>query len=110
MIASSLAVELMTSVLHAEKALASNASPTLGVPPHSIRGWLSASKQIAPTFQKFDKCSACSKRIVAAYRDEGIELVLKVLDDPLHLERLSGLDKLKDGLDEILELSDDESD
>lgn len=48
--------------------------------------------------------------MIKAYREEGIELILKVLGDSLYLEKLSGLDGLKDGLEGIVELDDDESD
>ena len=49
-------------------------------------------------------------QVIKAYREEGIELILKVLGDSLYLEKLSGLDGLKDGLEGIVELDDDESD
>jgi hypothetical protein len=48
-------------------------------------------------------------QVLNAYREEGVELVLKVLGDSQYLELLSGLDELKDGLDGIVELEDDES-
>ncbi len=61
MIAGALAVELMTSTLHAGQD--ATVEKTLGIPAHSMRGWLSSGQQISPAFQKFDKCSACSDRV-----------------------------------------------
>jgi ubiquitin-like modifier-activating enzyme ATG7 len=102
MIAGAFAVELMVSTLQE--------SSVLGVAPHSIRGFLGSGQQIAPSFQNFDKCSACSKQVVEAYRAEGFEFIRRVMNDPSHLEVVSGLDRLMTGVDGIVELDDETSD
>jgi hypothetical protein len=38
-------------------------SGPLGVVPHTIRGFLSSGEQISPSFQSFDKCTACSEKV-----------------------------------------------
>lgn len=66
MIAAALVVELMTSYLHSLNSTGGSSSRTentLGEPPHTMRGFLSTGQFISPTFQKFDKCSACSKKV-----------------------------------------------
>lgn len=35
----------------------------LGIIPHSIRGFLSTGQTIMPSFQAFDKCTACSEKV-----------------------------------------------
>ncbi|ODM99826.1 Ubiquitin-like modifier-activating enzyme ATG7 [Orchesella cincta] len=120
MIAGALAVEMMAALLHhPEKncAKASNSEPEacspLGIIPHSIRGFLSSGQTIMPSFQPFDKCTACSEKIIQEYDSRGFEFVLDVLNEPAdYLEKLTGLNLLKDDFDSdgIVELSDSEDD
>lgn len=43
----------------------------------------------------YDKCTACSDAILMAYRDEGIAFLLRGLKVPAVLERVAGLEKMK---------------
>ncbi|CAL8093061.1 unnamed protein product [Orchesella dallaii] len=120
MIAGALAVEMMAALLHhpeRNRAKASNSEPDtcspLGIIPHSIRGFLSSGQTIMPSFQPFDKCTACSEKIIQEYDSRGFEFVLDVLNEPAdYLEKLTGLNLLKDDFDSdgIVELSDSEDD
>jgi ubiquitin-like modifier-activating enzyme ATG7 len=110
-IASSMAVEMMVSLLHhpdflaapAPAALTNNFAPTvsasdsnvspLGVIPHQVRGSLVSYTMMTPTVPAFKHCTACSAPIVEAYRKDNIELVLQTCQtaDGSYLEAISGL-------------------
>ena len=51
----------------------------------------------------YDKCTACSTMIVDQLRKEGVEFVLKVLNEPLLLEEITGLADMKKSLDDMME-------
>ncbi|XP_028906628.1 ubiquitin-like modifier-activating enzyme ATG7 isoform X3 [Ornithorhynchus anatinus] len=102
MIAGALAVELMVSVLqHPEGgyAVASssddrmNEPPTsLGLVPHQIRGFLSRFDNVLPVSLAFDKCTACSSKILDQYEREGFHFLAKVFNSShSFLEDLTGL-------------------
>jgi ubiquitin-like modifier-activating enzyme ATG7 len=109
-IASSMAVELMVSLLHhpdflaapAPKAGTNNFAPTvsakdaaspLGVIPHQIRGSLVSYTMMTPTVPAFKHCTGCSAPVVEAYQKDKIELVLQTCQtvDGSYLEAISGL-------------------
>ena len=126
MIAASLAVELMVSVLqHPEGKNApayirpeyeedlnddDDDQKLLGIIPHQIRGFLSQFAQVLPTCLCYNHCTACSDRIINLYRNEGIEFLIKVFNDCNYLEECSGLKELHEqtDLNDVLELSDDD--
>ena len=128
MIASGLAVELLSSLLqHHEKGLApADSNPdqdeindmgeadgsVLGLVPHQIRGFLSRFQNVIPASQRFDKCTACSDIVLNEYAKDGFEFLLKVFNTPNYLEDLTGLSKLyAETLDDhVWELSDDDDD
>nr|XP_012640696.1 ubiquitin-like modifier-activating enzyme ATG7 isoform X4 [Microcebus murinus] len=102
MIAGALAVELMVSVLqHPEGgyAIASssddrmNEPPTsLGLVPHQIRGFLSRFDNVLPVSLAFDKCTACSSKVLDQYEQEGFNFLTKVFNSShSFLEDLTGL-------------------
>ncbi|XP_071078391.1 ubiquitin-like modifier-activating enzyme ATG7 isoform X3 [Desmodus rotundus] len=102
MIAGALAVELMVSVLqHPEGgyAIASssddrmNEPPTsLGLVPHQIRGFLSRFDNVLPVSLAFDKCTACSSKVLDQYEREGFHFLAKVFNSShSFLEDLTGL-------------------
>ncbi|CAO1630592.1 unnamed protein product [Parajaminaea phylloscopi] len=107
----------------------------LGSLPHQIRGFLSSYSNKLVTGAAFDKCTACSERVVEAYRSQGWDMLRRALgDDPPdaaevqaglaagekrygYLERLTGLDELyrqtekmleEDGTVEVWNSSDDD--
>lgn len=126
MIASALAVELMAAILqHPLKenaysnmnnsdADSGNEESCLGIIPHQLRGYLYSYSTIMPASQSFDKCTACSTKILEAYEKEGFEFLVKCFNQNSYLEDLSGLTELKNALDQnepefVIELSDTES-
>uniref|UniRef100_A0ABM5FK84 Ubiquitin-like modifier-activating enzyme ATG7 n=1 Tax=Pogona vitticeps TaxID=103695 RepID=A0ABM5FK84_9SAUR len=102
MIAGALAVELMVSILqHPEGgyAVASssddrmNEPPTsLGLVPHQIRGFLSRFDHVLPVSLAFDKCTACSPKVLDQYERDGFNFLAKVFNSShSFLEDLTGL-------------------
>ncbi|RVX68929.1 Ubiquitin-like modifier-activating enzyme atg7 [Exophiala mesophila] len=110
-IASALLVELLVSVLQhpagaAAPASSSSSSSTsafsdsrgdhpLGVVPHQIRGFLSTFSTLNVVGRSYDCCSACSDKIIDAYKQQGWEFVLKALNDRDYVEELSGLKEVQ---------------
>ena len=113
-IASSMAVELMVSLLHHPKkhwapgpAVKTSASysPTdhsrgddddsspLGVIPHQIRGSIVTYNMMTPTVPAFFCCTGCSLPVLNAYRADKFSLVSRACAsmDGSYLENLSGL-------------------
>ncbi|KAM9533570.1 ubiquitin-like modifier-activating enzyme ATG7 isoform 2-T2 [Guaruba guarouba] len=122
MVAGALAVELMVSVLqHPEGgyAVASssddrmNEPPTsLGLVPHQIRGFLSRFDNVLPVSLAFDKCTACSTKVLDQYEREGFNFLAKVFNSShSFLEDLTGLTLLHQETQaaEIWDMSDDET-
>ncbi|XP_075039277.1 ubiquitin-like modifier-activating enzyme ATG7 [Mixophyes fleayi] len=121
MIAGALAVELMVSVIqHPEGgyAVASssddrmNEPPTsLGLVPHQIRGFLSRFDNVLPVSLAFDKCTACSPKVIDQYEKDGFQFLAKVFNSShSFLEDLTGLTLLHQETQaaEIWDMSDDE--
>lgn len=99
-IASALLVELLVSVLQHPLSGAAPASQStaedrgdhpLGLIPHQIRGFLSNFQNISISGKSYDCCSACSDKVIDAYKADGWSFVLKVLNEPGYVEELSGL-------------------
>ncbi|XP_069500022.1 ubiquitin-like modifier-activating enzyme ATG7 isoform X2 [Ambystoma mexicanum] len=121
-IAGALAVELMISILqHPEGgyAVASssddrmNEPPTsLGLVPHQIRGFLSRFDNVLPVSLAFDKCTACSSKVLDQYEQEGFQFLAQVFNSShSFLEDLTGLTLLHQETQaaEIWDMSDDET-
>ncbi|XP_063283001.1 ubiquitin-like modifier-activating enzyme ATG7 [Pelobates fuscus] len=121
MIAGALAVELMVSVIqHPEGgyAVASssddrmNEPPTsLGLVPHQIRGFLSRFDNVLPVSLAFDKCTACSVKVIEQYEKDGFQFLSNVFNSShSFLEDLTGLTLLHQETQaaEIWDMSDDE--
>lgn len=99
-IASALLVELLVSVLQHPKGPAAPATSTskdegeshpLGLVPHQIRGFLSTFENMSVTGKSYSSCSACSDKIINAYRERGWDFVKNALNEPGYVEELSGL-------------------
>jgi ubiquitin-like modifier-activating enzyme ATG7 len=107
LIASAMAVELTVGLLHhplGGAAPADDATPLsiplsskFGLLPHTIRGYLSHFIPLIVTGRPFDRCSACSSRVVQAYRERGAEFVCEVINGIDVLDRVTGLDELHAG-------------
>eukprot|EP00850_Spirogloea_muscicola_P002664 SM000010S04302 [mRNA] locus=s10:828104:832287:+ [translate_table: standard] len=103
-IAGALVVEFAIGILHhplgihapADMALAVTASTELplGILPHQIRGFLSHFAQLVVKGHAFDKCTACSRHVVAEYLKYKEEFLLQVFNHPMYLEDLTGLTAL----------------
>lgn len=111
-IASSMAAELMVSLLHHPERQAAPApssrggmfSPTastedpsssgpLGIIPHQIRGSLVSYTMMTPTVPAFKHCTACAASVVEAYKQNKVDLVYNAClsKDSAYLENISGL-------------------
>eukprot|EP01137_Pigoraptor_chileana_P005276 Opistho-2@48148 len=91
-IAAASAVELLVSLTqHADGIFApadvtgGSTSQPLGLIPHQIRGFLSNFTNVLPHGHAFDKCTACSSVVIAAYRERGFEFLRKAFDSPTYL-------------------------
>jgi ubiquitin-like modifier-activating enzyme ATG7 len=99
-IASALLVELFISILQHPRKGAAPATLShgdgsyehpLGTVPHQIRGFLSNFSNVSIAGKSYDCCSACSSKIVEAYRTDGWEFVKRALNEKGYVEELSGL-------------------
>jgi len=109
-IASSLAVELMVSLLHHPLCLLAPAetnegkdgadvffaktSSVLGKVPHQIRGFLSHFVNVLVFASAYDKCTACSSLVIDEYMKSGFDFLEKTFNDPKYLENLTGLTQM----------------
>ncbi|RDW58064.1 hypothetical protein BP6252_13475 [Coleophoma cylindrospora] len=108
--ASALLVEMLVSVLQhplgsaapAPKASANQSSGAveyerdppshpLGLVPHQIRGFLSSWKNMLISGQSYDCCSACSSKVVEAYKTGGWDFIKRALTEKDYVTELSGL-------------------
>ncbi|TRY69526.1 hypothetical protein TCAL_03810 [Tigriopus californicus] len=124
--AAALAVELLSSLLqHPKKAEAPAAvysksyqggdslesTGILGVVPHTIRGSLQNFQQFTPTSMLFPKCSACSEKVIEAFKDKKFDFLKRAAADKKYLEDLVGLTEMLnvEGLEEdVFTLDDDD--
>lgn len=111
LIAASMAVEVMVSLLHHPDGLAAPApqsnhgtfsasaaaeeSSVLGVIPHQCRGSLVSFTMMTPTVPAFSCCTGCSPVVIEAYQKDKVELVTKTCESASYLETLSGLAEFK---------------
>lgn len=120
-IASATAVELLVAVLHArdgkytgaDASQADSAAP-LAYVPHQLRGFLNAFSAVAITGEAFDKCIACSARVLETYEADGFALLENACNSSSYLEDLTGLSVLTQEVDALaldfdLDDSDDDS-
>ncbi|KAI4154370.1 MAG: hypothetical protein L6R39_001397 [Caloplaca ligustica] len=119
-IASALLVEIFVSILQHPLGAAAPAPSSatqdrgdhpLGIIPHQIRGFLSSYQNLVIKGNSYDCCSACSPRILEAYRTNGWEFVKRALNEKGYVEELSGLAEVQRAAEKALasiEMSDDE--
>lgn len=104
MLAASCAVELMVLILQhplgnqapadVNSDITIQPSQPLGLTPHQIRGFLSHFSNVLGEGYFYDKCSACSKVVASSYLEHGADLVLRAMENPKHLEDITGLTEL----------------
>ncbi len=63
----------------------------LGLVPHQIRGYLSNFRNMLIRGKNYDCCSACSDRILNAYKEGGWEFVKRALNEDGYVAEVSGL-------------------
>lgn len=114
-IASALLVELLTSLLqHPLGKDAPAPQPTagnmpdrdppnhpLGLVPHQIRGYVSTFQNMVIRGQSYDCCSACSPKILEAYRANGWQFVMRALQEKDYVAELSGLAEVQRRAEEM---------
>ena len=64
--------------------------------PQQIRLFMSQNTYMSSTGVAYDKCSACSMKIVEGIRENGIEFIKECLGNPKGIEKLTGLDTIGD--------------
>ena len=118
-IAAATAVELLVAVLHSPqgKHVAAdkpeNGSVPMGYIPHQLRGFLNAFTNMVITGEAFDKCIACSSKVLDAYASDGLGLLERACNATAYLEELTGLTQLTETADLLmvdLEDSDEDGD
>ncbi|KAG5916018.1 Autophagy- protein 7 (Autophagy- E1-like activating enzyme atg7) [Claviceps africana] len=114
-IASALLVELLTSLLQhplGKDAPAPQLTPgnvpdrdppdhPLGLVPHQIRGYVSTFQNMVIRGQSYDCCSACSPKILHAYRTNGWGFVKRALQEKNYVAELSGLAEVQRRAEEM---------
>ncbi|KAI5954449.1 ATG7 [Candida jiufengensis] len=113
LLASSLAVELLVSILqHPKKQLVKHNTVTkFGTIPHQIRGFLNNFSQTQLFTPNYKHCSACSEKIIEKYKEEGWEFIKRCLNDTKYLEEICGLQKVQEDAEKaLLEMTIDEDD
>lgn len=117
LMASSLAVELLVSILQQpEKHRAKhNDTTTFGTTPHQIRGFLHNFSQSTLCAPGYIHCSACSERVITEYNQNEWCFVKRCLNEQGYLEDLCGLKKVQEEAElaiaamSILDIEDDEN-
>jgi ubiquitin-like modifier-activating enzyme ATG7 len=125
MVAAALTVELLvTLIVHpvrgeapantssTEEHLNDQTASPLGTVPHQIRGFLSMFHHMLPACSAFDRCTACSSKVIEMYEREGFAFLLNVFNRSSFLEDLTGLTELHAGaedLDDMCFLTDEEN-
>eukprot|EP00550_Attheya_septentrionalis_P003782 CAMPEP_0198284134 /NCGR_PEP_ID=MMETSP1449-20131203/3627_1 /TAXON_ID=420275 /ORGANISM="Attheya septentrionalis, Strain CCMP2084" /LENGTH=734 /DNA_ID=CAMNT_0043981051 /DNA_START=148 /DNA_END=2352 /DNA_ORIENTATION=+ len=112
-IASSMAVELMVSMLHHPKRHGAPAPPhrthfspvvdtkegestALGVMPHQIRGSIVSYTMMTPTVPAFSRCTGCSSSVISEYHKDKVGLTKQACGSgSTFLEDLSGLTEFR---------------
>ncbi|KAG2182354.1 hypothetical protein INT43_007284 [Umbelopsis isabellina] len=117
-IASALAVELMVSVLHhkdgiyaqadagTEPHIPSTESSPLGLVPHQIRGFLTHFNNMLISGRSYDRCTACSDKVIGKYEETGFEFLKNAFNEPEYLEEVTGLAQMKRESEALLETND----
>ncbi|CAI5449269.1 unnamed protein product [Caenorhabditis angaria] len=117
MIASGLAVEVLSSILQYPDPLEAPAilgdledeDPSiLGSIPHQIRGFIGRFQQMTPCVKRFDRCVACGHAVGQQFQENGWKFVRNVMNSPTHLETVTGLDQLQHSVNDVeIDFSED---
>lgn len=114
-IASSNSVELLVSLLQHPAGSNAPAPPLpgtrgsqqeesiLGLVPHQLRGSLARFTNVLVTGAAYERCTACSEIVIGEYERRGFDMLIEAFNDTKYLERLTGLDKMKEETDAVLD-------
>ena len=75
-------------------------APSTDSTPHQLRGFLHDFSVLKLKTAQFAQCTACSCKVVEAYKTDSVALLREALKDPISLERISGLAELKAVVDD----------
>ncbi|KAH3669391.1 hypothetical protein OGAPHI_001512 [Ogataea philodendri] len=105
LMASSLAVELLVSILqHPDRQYAAHSADEsctiLGSLPHQLRGFLHNFEMLKLHAKNFKYCSACSIAVVEEFKKNNWEFVKQALQDSKYLEKLTGLSDVHEQAEE----------
>jgi ubiquitin-like modifier-activating enzyme ATG7 len=125
MMASAMAVELMVTLLHHPHGAAADAdaddgaaagvgASPLGSVPHQIRSALSSFRTDCMVGRQFERCTACSDKVVGAYEEKGLDFLMAAFNRASYLEDLTGLTQMhaetEAALEDCVGFSDDDED
>ncbi|KAI9914380.1 hypothetical protein PsorP6_007115 [Peronosclerospora sorghi] len=83
-----------------------NASAPLQFVPHQVRGFLGVVAGPA-----FDKCIACSLKVLRAYVADGFDLLARACNCTTYLDELTGLSELVENADaRMVDVEDSDED
>lgn len=85
-------------------------SHPLGLVPHQIRGYVSTFQNMVIRGQSYDSCSACSPKVLGAYRCDGWGFVRRALQEKDYVAELSGLAEVQRRAEEMSSKIDWEDD
>ena len=114
-VASALLVEIFVSILQhplrilapaPERPAEDRGEHPLGIVPHQIRGFLMDFQNLVVRGKSYNCCSACSDKVVAAYKAEGWEFVKRALNERGYVEGISGLAEVGHRADQIYTMTD----
>lgn len=75
------------------------AESVLGIIPHQIRGSVSDYTMSVMYGHYYDKCTACSDVIVDLYKKDGVDFIVKCMNEPLYMEEVTGLRAEKEAME-----------
>jgi ubiquitin-like modifier-activating enzyme ATG7 len=98
MIASAISIELFASLLNHDLFFncENNDGSILGKIPHQIRGSVKTFENYLLCGLQYNKCIACSKFILEQYKKNGLNFIIKCINEPLYMEEITGLKQEKD--------------
>ncbi|KAI9916902.1 hypothetical protein PsorP6_017111 [Peronosclerospora sorghi] len=115
--AAATAVEPLGALLHAPEGKCvratkpENASATLQFVPHQVRGFLNAFEKGVVAGPAFEKCIACSPKVLSAYVADGFDLLARACNCTTYLDELTGLSELVDDADaRMVDVEDSDED
>ncbi|KAJ3116249.1 Autophagy protein 7 [Phlyctochytrium bullatum] len=93
---------LVTAYAPADQALhPTDKTPNFfGLVPHQIRGFLSHFSNLLIEGQAYNRCIACSSKVLDEFQKNNLGFVRKAVDNPKYLEELSGLVEMYKETDE----------